>query len=229
VTHNAAQPMWQPERWGFSSKAERNVRDLSHASLLVFAVTAVATGILACISLSSEFGIGASSSFIVVAVLFPLLCGWLAKERWRAKRLEDRIDTQQMNLASAGSPSQCGDNTPAGLLIISPDLRICFANRAYLEGTLQEPEEVLAWKIKDVLSVEGIEEKAKALLERSDPAASCCFNALIRAGFAAERSVHITMTRIAPRQGEDRVLVVVEDLLQGRSARRDLPVEGYIC
>jgi len=121
------------------------------------------------------------------------------------------------------------DDTPAGLLIVSPDLRIRFANQTYLHNTLRERDEVLGWKIQDVITAEGLEEWTKALLRRSDPAASCCFNAFIRVGLEGERPAHITMARIAPRQGEDRVLVVVEDLLQGCTIRSDVPVEGYAC
>jgi len=229
MIRNQAQPTWQPERWGFSGEAERNVRDLSHVSVLIFALTAVATGILACISLSSEYGIGVVSSFIVVAVLFPLLCGWLVKERWRAKRMGERIRKQQANPRWEESASASGDDTPAGLLIVSPDLRIHFANQTYLHSTLQEPEEVLGSKIQDVLAAKGLEDRAKALLKLSDPAASCCLSTFMRAGLAGERPVHITMARIAPQQGEDRILVVVEDLFQDFERQTDAPTEGYVC
>jgi len=226
---NAAQPLGQADRWGFSGRTERNLRDLSHISLLVFAATTVATGILAGIFLSSRFGIGLSPSFIVVAILFPLLCGILAKEVWHAKKLESQIKGQEATLGMMGSVLRCGDNTPAGFLIVSPDMRVQFANQKYLDSTLQDPEEVLGWKIEDVLSTEALEDQAEALLRRSDPAASCCFDTSIRAGLAGEWLVHITMTRIAPRQGEDRVLVIVEDLLPDSSRRVGESVEGYVC
>lgn len=229
LIRNVAQPSWQADRWGFSGKAERNLRDISHLSLLVFAVVAVAAGTAAAISLSSSFGFGVTSSFIVVAILFPLLCGLLVKELWHAKKLEDRVKRQASTLEFVESALSCRDNTPAGLLIVSPDLRILFANQKYLESALLEPEEVLGWKIQDVLSAEGVEDRASILLGGSDPAASCCFNTRIGGGLAGERPVHITMARIAPRQGEDRVLVVVEDILQHPFSPADQPVEGYVC
>ncbi len=229
MIRNQAEPFWQPERRGFSGKAERNVRDLSHASLLVFALAAVATGILACISLSAEYGIGVTSSLVVVAVLFPLLCGWLVKEQWRTKRLEERIRKQQANPEWMEGAPGFGDNTPAGLLIVSPDLRVHFANQTYLHSSLQEPEEVLGLKIQDVMPAKGLEDRAQALLKHSDPAASCCLSTFMRIGLAGERPVHITMARIAPQQGEDRILVVVEDLFQDFAPRMDVPREGYVC
>lgn len=229
VIQNAPRLMWQADRLGYAGRPERNVRDLSHVSVLVFAVTAMATGILACISLSSELGIGVTSSFVIVAVLFPLLCGWLAKERWYAKSLEDQIRSQEPNPELLQCVRDSDDDTPAGLLIVSQDMRIRFANQTYLDNTLHEREEVLGCKIQDLMLAEGFEDWTKALLKRSDPAASCCFSALIRVGLESKRLVHVTMVRIAPQQGEDRVLVVVEDLLQGCSLRPDVPVEGYTC
>lgn len=226
---NDAQPLWRAERWRFSSSTERSLRDLSHLSLLVFAAAAVATGVLVGISLSSRFGLGLASSFIVVAILFPLLCGLLVKEVWYAKRLEGQIKGKEARPGLVGNALKGDDNTPAGFLIISHDMRVQFANQKYLKSTLQEPEEVLGCKVKDVLRTEGFEQHADALLRRTDPAASCCFNASMRAGLGGERPVHITMTRIAPWQGHTRVLVIVEDLLPGRSVRAGEPVEGYVC
>jgi PAS fold len=220
--------MWQGDRWGFSSRVERNIRDIAHTSLLVFAVTAVAAGILAGISLSSGFGVNASSSFVYVAILFPVLCGALAKELWHARKLETQVKAQEATLGLMGSRLNCGNNTPVGLLILTPDLRVLFANQTYLGNTLQGPEEVLGWKIQDVLPAEGLEECARTVLARSDPAASCCCDTLVRGRLSLERPVHITMTRIAPRHGEDRVLVVVEDLFPGCSLQVGEPVEGYI-
>jgi hypothetical protein len=223
------QPLWQGDRWEFSSRVERNLRDIAHTSLLVYAMTALAAGILAEISLSSGFGIGVSSSFVLVAILFPLLCGALAKEVWHARRLETQVKAQETALGLMGSRLNCEDNTPAGLLILTPDLRVGFANQKFLENTLQEPEEVLGWEIQDVLPAEGLEDCARTVLDRSDPAASCCFNTLVGGGLSGERPVHITMTRIAQRHGEDRVLVVVENLSPGCSPQDGEPVEGYVC
>jgi len=226
---NAAPPLGRPAHLEFSGSTERNLQALSHMSLLVFAAVAVTTGILAGISLSSKFGIGLSWSFIIVTIFFPLLCGLLVKEVWHTKKLEARIKGQEATLGIMESALRCGDNTPAGFLIVSPDMRVQFANQKYLDSMLQEPEEILGWKIKDVLAADTLDDEVDALLRRSDPAASCCFDTSIQVGLAGERPVHITLTRIAPRQGEGRVLVIVEDLLPGSVARVGEPVEGYVC
>lgn len=216
VADEMTQSVWRAGRLGLFSKAERFVRNLSHASVLVFVVTALAIGILASISLSSEVGIGMTTSFMMVAILFPLACGLLLKERWRAKRLEERLNSQQANFELMKGAAVSADNFPSGLLILSPDLRVCFANRAYFQTTLQASEEVLGRKIRDVLASEIIEVFAEALFRHSDPAASCHLGVRIRLGLAGERSVRITMGRIAQRH-EGRVLMIIEDLFQGCS------------
>lgn len=198
-------------------------------SLLVFAAAAVATGILVGISFSSNFGIGLSTSFLVAAILFPLLCGLLAREVWYAKKLEGQIRGHESRSGKMGSVLRRRDNAPAGFLIVSHDMRVQFANLKCLESTRHEPEEVLGCKVEEVLSTEALENQADALLRRSDPAASCCFDTSIRAGLAGERPVHITMTRIAPRQGERRILVIVEDLHPDASVPMGEPVRGYVC
>lgn len=229
VVRHSVPPMWPADGWGFPGQAERRLRTLSHLSLIVFALAAVTAGVLAGISLSSEFGIGSSSSFIVVAVLFPLLCGGLAREVWRVKKLEEQIKGQEATLGFVGSTLNYADNSPAGLLIVSRDLRVQFVNQKYLETTLQDPAEVLGWKLLDIFEVEGLEEQTSALLDDPDPAASCCLNSFIQTVLSGERPVHITLTRIAPRRGEDRILVVVEELLSGSSFGVDQRVEGYVC
>lgn len=229
MIRHSVPPMWPADGWGFPGRTERRLRNLSHMSLIVFALAAVTAGILAGISLSSEFGIGSSLSFIVVAVLFPLLCGALAREVWRVKKLEEQIKGQEATLGFIGSTLDYSDNTPAGLLIVSPDLRVQFANQKYLETTLQEPDEVLGWKLQDIFEVDGLADRTSALLDNPDPAASCCINAYIRTGLAGDRPAHITLTRIAPRRGEARILVVVEELLPDRSFQPGQSVEGYVC
>jgi PAS domain-containing protein len=226
---DAAQPLWQAEHLRFTSNAERNLRDLSHLSLLVFAAAAVTTGILAGISLSANFGMGLSLSFIVVVILFPLLCGLLVREVWYAKKLEGQIQGQESRLGKMGSILKCCDNVPAGFLIVSHDMRVQFANQQYLDSTLQEPEEVLGREVEDVLPAEALAGEAEGLLKRSDPAASCCFDTFLRAGLAGEQPVHITMTRIASRHGESRILVVVEDIHPDTPAPIGGPLRGYVC
>ncbi len=226
---NAPSPAWQAESWGFPGRSERNLRDLSHLSLVVFVVAAVAGSILAAIWLSSTAGTVQASTFILVAVMFPLLSGLLVKETWHSRKLKAQVRDHAAMWGPCRNSSKSKDNTPAGLLIVSSDLRVRFSNQKCLDSTFQEPEEVVGRNIEEVVRADGVTEQVNALLARSDPAASCCFNTFIRAGLLGERSVHITMIRLAPYHGEDRILVVVEDLLSDCQPPVNEPVAGYVC
>lgn len=175
-------------------------------------------------SLAVGIRVGMIASFIAMVVLFLLLCGWLVKERRRAERLEDRIHRQE-NSELANGAGGCGNRALEGLLIVSSDLRIRFANERYFRTTFQGPEDVLGREIQDVILTEGVEERAMSLFARSDPATSSCMNAFIRVGLGGKRPVHVTMAWIAPQEGEDCVVVVLEDLLQGS----DLAAGRYKC
>ncbi|HEX5410993.1 MAG TPA: PAS domain-containing protein [Terriglobia bacterium] len=229
LLRNTAPPLWPTGHLGSTAGAERNLRDLSHISLLVFAGAAVAAGVVAGTSWSSEFGADVSWAYILVVILLPLLCGLLLREVWRVRKLENQVKRQQAAIGFVEGALSGGDNTPAGLLIVSSDLRVRFANQSYLDSMLQAPEEVLGWRMQDALSVEGLEDRAHALLHGPDPAASCCFAAIVPTGLCGERPVHITMTRIAPRLGEDRILVLIEELHPSWPLRPGQPVEGYAC
>lgn len=228
LLHNAAQPLRQTGRLGFPGRAETTLRDLSHISLLVFAAVAVAAGVVAVTSLSSEFGAGIFWSFIAVVVLFPIACGLLLKEVRRVRKRESQVRCQQTAMGLLRSAKGFRDISPAGLLIVSSDMRIQFANQKFLDSMLRRPEEVSGREVREALSGGGLEEQALTLLRRPGPAASCCFDTVIHAGSGAMRPVHITLTRIAPQQGEGSVLVIIEDLLPERSSQLGEPVEGFI-
>lgn len=214
-THNPHQSVWRLERAVSSGNAENALQNLSHFSVLVFALTAVIVGIIASLSLFSGFGLRTGFAFIVVVVLLPILCGLLVKERWRAKKLEARVRTELGNPHVVEALSDADEDAPAGLLIVSHDLTVSFANQTCLRSMQRKRSEVLGRRVQDAIPAEGLESYVTSLLARKDPAASCCLNGLIRPGLGVEWPVHITMARIAPWQGKDRILVVVEDAVPG--------------
>jgi PAS domain-containing protein len=227
VMSKIPEPLWQtssaeyaarrtPQRWPAS-------RFLPRMEVLV----AVAAGMLVSHCLALDSGLATACALIVLAAALPFLAGLLLKGRLRSAA--GRPVSSQAAFELPGDDVEPADDIPAGLLIVSSDLRICYANRTYLDVTLQNPEEVLGWRLEDVLPGEGLEEQAKALLHRSYTATSCCFTSLPGRLPTGRRPVSITMTRIPPVDGEDRILVVVEELLQNFPSRQVPLVEGYIC
>jgi PAS domain-containing protein len=217
----------QTSRAEFSTQGERPGRGNFRLSALLCFLAAVAVGVPVSYFLASSSSLGLACTLIVVAAALPILAGWFLKERLRARSPEVKQLRPRASLEFEGVETEAADDTPAGLLIVSSDLRIRFANHSYLEATLRNPEEVLGWRLEDVMPAEGLEEQARALLGRPYTATSCCFTSFPGKVPTERRPVSITMTRIPPAEGEDRILVVVEDL---HFPARQLPlVEGYIC
>jgi len=150
------------------------------------------------------------------------------KRTMAREKLVDQIKGQAASHNDMAGILDRGDNTPAGLLIVSPDLRVQFANQRYLDNSLREPEQVLGWNSRTWFPSRG-----RRLCRNSSfafhPGCQLLLQRLHPRWFAGERPMHITMTRIAPRQGEDRILVVVEDVVKGDSFQLQQPVAGYVC
>ena len=221
--------MWNGKSLRNPRRAEGVLRDISHASVLVFVMIAAGSGIMASIYMSSQYGTSFTAAFILVAVLFPLVCGLLWKQLWRTKKLEEALLEQGFKSRPGSVITGISSGAPFGLLILSSELRVTFANQTYLQLASRAPEGVLGLKIQEVLIAEGVEDRALLLLEQADPPnMSVSFDTLIRVGLEDNRPVHITMTRIAPEHGRIRILVVVEDAPFGYPEPA-LPGEGYLC
>lgn len=209
------------------SARRRRSREAPRCLPLMHVLVAGAGGVLLSHLLASESALGMACALIVLAAALPFLAARLLKRRLSIRG--ERPSNGSVLIDRSGEGVEPADEIPAGLLIVSSDLRICYANRTYLEATFQAPEEVLGWRLEDVVPAEGLEEQVKALLRRSYRATSCCFTSFPGAVPTERRAVSITMTRIPPVDGEDRLLLVVEDLLQDFPERQAPLVEGYIC
>ena len=221
------EPLWQTNFAEFPAPRVRPGREASRLQPLMHVLVAAAGGILVSHYLTSDSGLGVACALIVVAAALPVLAGRLLKEQLCAR--SQKSFRCQVAFELPGGEAAPTDDIPAGLLIVTSDLRIRFANRTYLDATLQRPEQVLGWRLEDVVPAEGLAEQANALLHRSYTATSCCFTSFPGRVPAERRPVSVTMTRIPPVDGEDRILVVVEDLLPNFPGRQAPVVEGYIC
>jgi PAS fold len=220
---------WHTSIDEFSARRRLRHRKRLHIAMLVRVLVAVAAGMLVSHLLTSNSTLGAACTIIAVAVAFPVVSGWFLNDRLRRARAERRFLRRHALPESQGKETEIANKTPAGLLIVSSDLRVRFANYAYLDSTFQNLEDVVGWRLEDVMPAEGLEEQAKALLNRSYAATSCCFTSIPGRTPAELHPVSITMTRIPPVEGEERILVVVEDLPHTFPACQVPLVEGYIC
>jgi PAS fold len=212
--------LWQPVGPRLSVPSERPDRADSRLSALALVLLAVGVGALVTYCLTSSSDLEVLWAVIVLTCGLPVMASRFLNQRMRARRLERDVLACPTPFDPSGKAA--ADKSPAGLLMVSADMRVCFVNDTYLHATLQHPRDVLGWKLEEVLPAEGLENQAKALLNRPHSATSCWVTSL--AGF---RPLSITMTRVPPAGGEDRILVVVEDFhFPLRQAPR---LEGYIC
>jgi two-component system cell cycle sensor histidine kinase/response regulator CckA len=104
------------------------------------------------------------------------------------------------------------DNVPAGLLVLSEDLRILSVNRWFLDEFHLRPEEVVGRGLHEVIRPEGPPRSLGGLEEDEGPARDV-FLSLPVAGSSENRPVRINISDIAgDEDGERRLLLVVEDL-----------------
>lgn len=210
-----------------STRCGPSSRGNCRLSTLILFLVATAVGVLLSRFLASNSSLGVACGLVAVAAALPVLAGWFLKERLRATSLAEKQLCHGVSPELEEAKIPAADDTPPGLLVVSSDLRIRFANHSYLDATFQNPEEVLGWKLDEAIPAEGLEDQARALLGRPYAATSCRFTSFPGKLPAGRRPVSITMTRIPPVKGEDRILVVVEDL---RFPACQVPlVEGYIC
>jgi PAS domain-containing protein len=221
--------MWVERSLRGSTRVERVLREISHVSVLVFLIVAVGSGLVASIYMSSQYGTKYTAVFVVVCILFPVLFALLWKQSWQTKKLREALRRQETEPNPMNVIAGMGGDASFKLLVLTPDLEVCFVNQAYLQYASCTPEQVLGFKIHEVLDAEGVEDRATMLLKQTDPPNMIMsFNTFVRVGLEDCRPAHITMTRIAPKQGEMCILVVVRDPPFGNPGPVP-PNHGYVC
>lgn len=221
--------MWVERSSRGSTRTEIVLREISHVSVLVFLIVAVGSGIVASIYMSSQYGTKYTAVFVVVCILFPVLLALLWKQSWQMKKLREALQKQETESNPMNIIAGMRDDSSFKLLILNPNLEVCFVNQSYLQYASCTPEQVLGFKLHEVLDAEGVEDRATILLKETDPPNMIMsFNSFVRVSVEDCRPAHITMTRIVPKQGEMRILVIVRDPPFGNPGPVP-PNHGYVC
>lgn len=213
-------PAWQPAAPELSAPCRRELReDARLSALAVLFITGGAAALLIYF-LTSNSSPELIWALVVVALGLPVLAARLLNKQ----RREQRLGVEGVFHRAGVAPAEQAPEIPAGLLVVSQDMRVHAVNDAFLSATRQKSEDVLGWQLEDVLPAAGLENQARNLLNRPYIATSCSFTTL-----RGRQTVSITMTRIQPTEQEERVLVVVEDFLYSMPLGQHPLVEGYIC
>ena len=111
------------------------------------------------------------------------------------------------------------DSVPAGLLVLSSDLRVLTANRSFLESFGLSPKMVIGRRLDEVVQAEGPPYRTTSTGPSGIQPQSVLLDLSIP-GQPEKRPARITLTSIAHPQGEARLLMVVEDQSESERLRR---------
>jgi len=147
-----------------------------------------------------------------------LLVGYRRKMLARAQA-ESRVH-QQAILALQLFAQEIVDNVPVGLLILSADLNVLSANRAFLEGFHVPPEKVIGQPLREVIQAEGPPRRIIDAVGLSNGPHDVLLD-LASLGGKGTRPTRLTLTEISNGQGKGRLLLSVEDQTESERLRAD--------
>ena len=153
---------------------------------------------------------------LIVLVFAYVLVGY--RRKMLARALEERVEHQQAILAIRAFAQEMVDNVPAGLLILSPDLKVLSANRTFLEAFHMRPEEALGRSLPEVIQAEG---PPRRIVGATGPGSGPhdVQVDLAAPGGIGTRPARLTLTEISSGEGKGRLLLTVEDLTESERLR----------
>ncbi len=155
---------------------------------------------------------GAAAAFLLVA-LGALLIG-LWRQRQRAHLLRAQIEHERALFDLKGYADNIVASIPSGLLLLSADLRVLSANRAFLESFRLESSAVIDRELQEVMQAEGLIRRAREVLQTGVPQRDVVLDLHLE-HHRETRPTLITLTRIRmAREEAARLLLIVQDLTE---------------
>jgi PAS domain S-box-containing protein len=154
--------------------------------------------------------VGLAGGFLVVA-LGALLVG-LVRHRQRADLLHAKMHQERALWHLRSYAETIVASVPSGLIVLSGDLRILSANRAFLHGFGLRLDDVLGRRLEDTLHAEGLLPRLREALD-TGVARHDLLTDVVVLSRRESRSARITMTGIHVADDEDaRLLLILHDL-----------------
>jgi PAS domain S-box-containing protein len=160
----------------------------------------------------SERLAGAAAAFLLLALAGFLIA--LHREQQRARLLQEQMRQARAMSNLQGYADKIVASVPAGLLLLSEDLRVLSANRAFLESFRLRAEDVQGRDLQELVRAERLMRSARDAL-RSGAAQSEGLYDLYVYARRDTKPVRVTMTVI--HMADDapaRLLLVIEDLTE---------------
>ena len=157
----------------------------------------------------------------LVALLLILVIGGLLRGYRRsqlAHALEVQVEQQQHILKVQQYAQEIVDSVPAGLLVLSSDLRVLSTNRPFLKLFHLRSEDVLGRRLDEVIQAESPPYRVSSISE-SELAPQSVLLDITLPGRQEKRPARITITSVAHGEADGRLLVVVEDQSEGERLR----------
>ncbi len=146
-----------------------------------------------------------------------LLIGYRRHQKARAVR--DTIERQRAIGNEKRYAQGIVDSIPAGLLLLSPDLRVLSANRSFLESFQLRSEDVEGKALHEVLRTEALAHRASDVLHGRVTSHDVLLDVVV-GGHEEKRPARITVADVVrAEEGDSQVLLVVEDLRENERLR----------
>ncbi len=155
---------------------------------------------------------GAAAAFLLLALAGFLIA--LHREQQRARLLQDQMRQARAISNLQGYADKIVASVPAGLLLLSENLHVLSANRAFLESFRLREEDVLGRDLQQLVRAERLVRGARAVLETGVAQQDGLYELYVYAR-RDTKPVRITMTAI--HLGDDepaRLLLIIEDLTE---------------
>ena len=155
---------------------------------------------------------GAAAASLLLALAGFLIA--LHREQQRARLLQEQVRQARAMSDLQGFADRIVASVPAGLLVLSEDLHVLSANRAFLESFRLREETVLGRDLQQLVRAEQLVRAAREVLATGEAPPAGLYDLYVYAR-RDTKPARITMSAISTADGEPpRLLLVVEDLTE---------------
>jgi len=160
---------------------------------------------------------GAAAAFLLLALAGFLVA--LHRARQRTRLLQEQMHRERALSNLQGYADTIVASVPAGLLLLSSDLHVLSANRAFLEAFRLDESDVVGRDLKQLVRADRLVRSAGRVLETGTAQPGALYDLYVYAR-RETKPARVAMTPI--RMGDDappELLLVIEDLTTTRDAR----------
>jgi len=155
---------------------------------------------------------GAAAAFLLLALAGFLIA--LHREQQRARLLQEQMRQARAMSNLQGYADKIVASVPAGLLLLSEDLRVLSANRAFLESFRLRDDDVLGRDLQQLVRAERLVRSARQVLDSGVAQQDGLYELYVYAR-RDTKPVRVSMTAIQLADDEpSRLLMIMEDLTE---------------